>query len=142
MLIYAGQFHTEVTMSRQEAVFQYKDAMKQGQRYYKAAVSRGRHPFPPALDDMLDESTVSGRVRLGLINIPAELIVGVKSAGRVPALAGNFMPLLDENSEFANKWISLCAAHLSDEGIREPIVCYEYMSLFYVQEGNKRASVM
>ena len=136
------QFTTEVIMSRQEAVLQYKDALKQGQKYYKAAASRGRHPFPPALDDILDESTVSGRVRLGLVNVPAELIVGVKSPGRVPALAGNFMPLLEEHSEFANKWINLCAAHLSDEGIRDPIVCYEYMGLFYVQEGNKRASVM
>ena len=129
-------------MSRQEAVLQYKDALKLGQKYYKAAVARGRHPFPPALDDILDESTVSGRVKLGLINVPAELVVGVKSAGRVPALAGNFMPLLDENSEFANKWINLCTAHLSDEGIRDPIVCFEYMGRFYVQEGNKRASVM
>lgn len=129
-------------MSRQEAVLQYKEALKRGQKYYKAAVSRGHHPFPPALDDILDESTVSGRVRLGLVNVPAELVVGVKSAGRVPALAGNFMPLLDENTEFANKWINLCTAHLSDEGIRDPIVCYEYMGRFYVQEGNKRASVM
>ena len=129
-------------MSRQEALFQYKDALKQGRSYYKNAVSRGRHPFPPALDDILDESSVSGRVNLGLMNIPSELVVGVKSAGRVPALAGNFMPLLDESSEFANKWINLCAAHLSDEGIRDAIVCYEYMGRFYVQEGNKRASVM
>ena len=142
MLTYEEHFPPEVTMSRQEALLQYRDALKQGQKYYKAAVNRGRHPFPPALDDILDESTVSGRVSLGLVNVPSELIVGVKSAGRVPALAGNFMPLLDENSEFASKWINLCAAHLSDEGIRDPIVCFEYMGRFYVQEGNKRASVM
>ena len=129
-------------MNRQEAVFQYKEALKRGQKYYKAAISRGRHPFPPVLDEILDESTVSGRVRLGLINVPSELIVGIKSAGRGPALAGNFMPLLDERSEFAQKWISLCADHLGDEGIRDPIVCYEYMGRFYVQEGNKRSSVM
>lgn len=129
-------------MNRQEALLQYRDALKQGQKYYRAAVSRGQHPFPAVLDDILDEDRVSGQMSLGLINVPAELIVGVKSAGRGSALAGNFMPLLDESSEFANKWISLCQAHLSDEGIRDPIVCWEYMGKFYVQEGNKRASVL
>ncbi|MBQ8390295.1 MAG: BMP family ABC transporter substrate-binding protein, partial [Oscillibacter sp.] len=43
---------------------------------------------------------------------------------------------------FAMKWIDLCAAHLGDEGIRDPIRCYEYLGRFYVQEGNKRVSVL
>ena len=129
-------------MNRQEAVNQYNNAYKLGQKYYKNAINRGEHPFPPVLDDILDESTVSGRVKLGIVNVPSELIIGVKSAGRVSALAANFMPILDEDSEFATKWISLCDAHLSDEGIRDPIVCFEYMGRFYVQEGNKRASVL
>ena len=129
-------------MSRQEAVFQYKDAQKQGQKYYKNAVARGRHPYPTVLDELMDESAIAGRISLGLVNVPTELIVGVESAGRISALAGNFMPLLDEHSEFGAKWISLCEAHLSDEGIRDPIVCLEYMGKFYVQEGNKRLSVM
>lgn len=129
-------------MIRQDAVIQYKSALKLGQKYYRNALNRGEHPFPPVLDDILDESMVSGRVRLGLVNVPSELIVGVKSAGRVSALAGNFMPLLGEFSEFATKWLSLCDAHLSDEGIRDPITCFEYMGRFYVQEGNKRTSVL
>ena len=129
-------------MIRQEAVFQYKDALKLGQKYYKARITKGEHPFPPVLDDIVDEATLAGRVNLGLMNVPSELIVGVKSAGRVPALAGNFMPLLDEQSEFGAKWIRLCQAHLSDEGIRDPIICLEYMGKFYVQEGNKRCSVL
>ena len=129
-------------MYRQESITQYNNALKQGQKYYKAAISRGGHPFPVVLDEILDESNVSGRVNLGVINVPSELIVGVKSAGRTAALAGNFMPLLNEESEFAAKWISLCDAHLSDEGIRDPIVCFEYMGRFYVQEGNKRTSVL
>ena len=129
-------------MNRQEALLQYKEALKKGQKYYRSAVAKGQHPFPAVLDNIIDESAITGRVSLGIVNVPAELIVGVKSAGRVSALAGNFMPLLDENSEFAQKWISLCAAHLSDEGIRDPIVCFEYMGKFYVQEGNKRASVL
>ena len=129
-------------MNRQEAVLQYKDALKLGQKYYKNALARGGHPFPPVLDEILDESTLAGRISLGLVNVPAELIVGTKTAGRVSALAGNFMPLLDEQTEFGAKWINLCVAHLSDEGIREPISALEYMGKFYVQEGNKRASVL
>lgn len=128
-------------MSRTEALEQYNLALKAGQKYYKNAISAGENPYPPALDDFLDESSLAGRVNLGLVNIPTELIVGTKTAGRSPAMAGNFMPLLDENSEFGIKWISLCASHLSDEGISDPIQCFEYMGKFYVQEGNKRTSV-
>ncbi len=129
-------------MSRQEAIDQFSRALKSGQKYYKAALSRGEHPYPPVLDDMLDESTVVGRASMGIINIPSELIVGTKTAGRVSALAGNFMPILEEDSEFGAKWISLCEAHLSEEGIRDPVKCFEYLGKFYVQEGNKRVSVL
>ena len=64
------------------------------------------------------------------------------SAGRKNALAGNFMPILPADSEFGAKWISLCDAQLGDEGIREPVLCLEYLGRFYVQEGNKRVSVL
>ncbi len=129
-------------MSRQAAAEQYAMALKAGKKYYKTALSRGMHPYPPVLDDILDESTVAGRMEIGLVDIPSRLIVGTKSDGRVSALAGNFMPLLAEASEFGMKWIHLCEAHLGDEGIQDPIRCYEYMGRFYVQEGNKRVSVL
>ena len=129
-------------MSRQEALFQYMQALKAGQKYYKNAVSRGEYPYPPALDDIIDIKNISATMELGMINIPSELIIGTKTSGRTSALAGNFMPLLGENTEFGVKWINLCEAHLSAEGIRDPIKCYEYMGQFYVQEGNKRASVL
>ncbi len=51
------------------------------------------------------------------------------------------MPLLGLKTEFATKWINLCVSHL-DEGIRDPIICFEYLGKFYVQEGNKRVSVL
>lgn len=129
-------------MSRQEALEQYARALKMGKKYYKSALSRGQHPYPPVLDDIIDESSVAGRVNIGIVDIPSKLIVGVKTDGRISALAGNFMPLLAPESEFGSKWISLCEAHLSDEGIRDPIKCFEYMGRFYVQEGNKRVSVL
>ena len=84
---------------------------------------------------------MAGYTELGLVNIPADRIVGTRSAGRVAAMAGNFMPLLPMNSEFGTKWLNLCDAHLED-GIRDPIRCFEYMGRFYVQEGNKRCSVL
>ncbi len=126
----------------QEALEQYAKALKSGQKYYKTAESQGLDPYPAVLDNLLEEQTIVRQEELGLVNIPSELIVGTKSAGRMAALAGNFMPLLGAESEFGMKWISLCDAHLSDEGIRDPIKCFEYMGSFYVQEGNKRASVL
>ena len=51
------------------------------------------------------------------------------------------MPILDEGTEFADKWETLCQAHLT-EGIRDPIKVYEYMNRYYVEEGNKRVSVL
>lgn len=125
-----------------EALEQYAKALKSGQKYYKTAESQGLDPYPAVLDNLLEEQTIVRQEELGLVNIPSELIVGTKSAGRMAALAGNFMPLLGAESEFGMKWISLCDAHLSDEGIRDPIKCFEYLGSFYVQEGNKRASVL
>ena len=126
----------------QAALEQYAKALKSGQKYYKTAESQGLDPYPAVLDNLLEEQTIVRQEELGLVNIPSELIVGTKSAGRMAALAGNFMPLLGAESEFGMKWISLCDAHLSDEGIRDPIKCFEYLGSFYVQEGNKRASVL
>lgn len=51
------------------------------------------------------------------------------------------MPILRESTEFAAKWANLSSIHL-EEGIRDPIKAYEYMNKFYVEEGNKRVSVM
>lgn len=51
------------------------------------------------------------------------------------------MPLLGEKTEFATKWIALYDSHM-DVGIHDPISTYEFLGKFYVQEGNKRVSVM
>jgi len=121
---------------------QYTQALKAGQKNYRDCVARGAYPYPQVLDEILDESTVAGLMDIGTVNVPSELICGTKSAGRRNAFAANFMPLLPSNSEFAAKWMHLCTAQLGDEGIREPVFCYEYMGRFYVQEGNKRVSVL
>lgn len=126
---------------RAEASEQYKIALKAGQKNYKDCVLRGKYPYPQVLDDILMDSMVSGQVELGISEIPSDLIIGTKVKGRKNAFSASFMPLLDASTEFANKWMDLCASHLED-GIRDPIKCYEYLGRFYVQEGNKRVSVL
>ena len=129
-------------MSRSEAFEQYVYAQKQGKKYYSACVSAGLDPYPSVLQDMLSNADTSGYVEVGTFDIPSELIVGTWAGGRKKAFAGNFMPLLETGSEFADKWINLCAAHLSAGGIRDPISCFEYLGKFYIKEGHKRASVL
>ena len=129
-------------MTRQEALEHYLKSMKAGQKSYRAAVMRGKYPYPQVLDEILDESMDAGRVELGIVEIPSEQIVGTKTAGRKNTFADNFMPMMPPETEFGVKWIQLCMAHLSDQGIHEPIRCFEYLGRFYVQEGNKRVSVL
>ena len=129
-------------MSRKEAFEQYAYAVRCGQKYLKQCQQREEDPYPQVLDHILDPKQVAGQYDVGLVQIPAERIVGTRSEGRVSSFAGNFMPLIQDASEFSSKWISLCEAHLGDEGIRDPIRCYEYMGYFYVEEGNKRVSVL
>lgn len=119
----------------------YKNALKSGQRAYRACVARGQSPYLAVLDDILVNVNIVSQEPLGLVEIPAESIVGTKTSGRHTAFAPNFMPLLEADTEFATKWSNLCEAHL-EEGIQNPILAYEFMNRFYVQEGNKRVSVL
>ena len=122
-------------MSRQEAVAEYGRAQKQAQREYRERVAAGKNPYPEVLDDILLDGVTPDTVQdIGVVEIPANRIVGVKSAGRIAAFTATFLPLLDETSEFGMKWAALCEAHLGDVGIQEPIVCFEYLGNFYVQE--------
>ena len=119
----------------------YKDALKLAQKEVRARVARGEHPYLLQLDDILSPDRISKGASLGTKWIPSELIIGTRNAARANAFARNFMPLLDERSEFASKWQALCEAHI-EEGIRDSILCYEYMNRYYVEEGNKRVSVL
>lgn len=119
----------------------YKDALKQGLKEVQSAKSNGTSPLLPALDEIIPADQNTTTVNLGLVPIPLKQIVGTKTSGRSSAFAPNFMPILEENTEFAVKWKHLCEAHLT-EGIHDPIKAYEYMNRFYVLEGNKRVSVL
>ena len=129
-------------MSIQVAKDEYAQALRQGQKEYKELTAAGKSPFPAVLDEILGETPTDAVQNIGLVEIPADRIVGTKSAGRITAFTASFLPLLGVESEFALKWIHLCHAHLDETGIRDPITCYEYLGNFYVEEGNKRVSVL
>lgn len=120
---------------------EYNKAYKFGKKDYQARMMRGEKPTLKVLDDILPARGSYSEVSLGLVQIPMDQIVGTKTEGRSSAFAGNFMPILRENTEFAYKWASLGESHVN-EGIRDPIKAYEYMNKFYVEEGNKRVSVL
>lgn len=121
---------------------EYAQALRQGHKEYKELTAQGKSPFPEVLDEILPDVSTDFVQDVGLVEIPSERIIGTKSAGRISAFTAGFLPLLGAESEFAIKWVHLCAAHLSDVGIRDPITCYEYLGNFYVEEGNKRVSVL
>ena len=125
---------------RAEAMEEYQKALKLGQKEARECQLKGK-PVNPEVLHQLAGDLADRSVAVGLVEIPAERIVGTKTAGRITAFSPGFLPLLGKETEFAAKWVELCAAHLS-EGIRDPIVCYEYYGNFYVQEGNKRVSVL
>lgn len=128
-------------MFLQEAQEEYIRALRQGQKEYKALLASGKNPYPAVLDEILDTNTGETVIDMGVVEIPVEQITGIKTAGRTKAFTADFLPLLGVETEFASKWINLCAAHLGS-GIQDPILCFEYLGQFYVQEGNKRVSVL
>ena len=129
-------------MSRFLASEEFSQALKLGQKEYKEAAAAGKPMHPLVLDEILGDTQTDSVVEVGLVDIPAERIIGVKAAGRVTAFSASFRPLLDQKTEFGTKWINLCEAHLDETGITDPIQCFEYLGNFYVQEGNKRVSVL
>ena len=129
-------------MLRFQANEEFSEALKLGQKEYKEAVSSGKRQHPLVLEELLQDNLAETVVDVGLVEIPSERIIGVKAAGRVTAFSPSFRPLLDQKTEFGAKWIHLCEAHLGETGITDPILCYEYLGDFYVQEGNKRVSVL
>ena len=123
------------------SVADYEKAYKLGRKEYQHRMMRGEKPILPVLDDILPSKGSYSEASLGIVEIPTEQIVGTKTNGRSNAFASNFMPILEQDTEFAQKWSSLSTSHV-EEGIRDPIKVYEYMNKFYVEEGNKRVSVM
>ena len=125
-------------MASAEAVQYYQQALKQGQREYKNCVHRGLNPNIQALGA---EKLQLSQIKLGVMEVPIYLVVGSTEEARCNSFSPSFFPLMGTDTEFAMKWTHLCAAQLS-EGIHDAVKCYEYLGRFYVQEGNKRVSVL
>ena len=125
-----------------ESAEHYQQALKAGRKMHRQCLQRGTYPYLQVLDEILPEYMTAGQEELGIIEIPVDKIVGTKTRGRSDAFASNFMPLIPANSEFGLKWRSLCEYHLGESGIRDPVLCFEFLGRFYVQEGNKRVSVL
>ncbi len=118
----------------------YIAARKLGIREMKQAMAEKRSPYPAVLDDIIGGDGKLAEINVGLMEIPLNMIDGTKTEGRTTAFASNFMPILESDTEFARKWSGLYDSQM-EEGIHDPIKAYEYMTRFYVEEGNKRVSV-
>ena len=119
----------------------YARARKLGLRQRNQDLAAGRYPYVPAFDDLFATQDLGAEVPMGVMEIPVALVAGTRTKGRQNTFASNFMPLLGADTEFAMKWSSVYDAQRS-EGLRDPIIAYEYLQHFYVLEGNKRLSVV
>jgi len=117
----------------------FDEARKMAVREYNRSISNGEIGYLPSLEGILKDTDIVAQVDLGLIEIPLKKTIGTYTHLRSLSFARNFMPLIE--TEFRQKWSSLCEAHLH-EGIRDAVKVYEYMNWFYVIEGNKRVSVL
>lgn len=120
---------------------EYRKALKSGKKAYRNSIMRNESPYLPVLQQILQGVTVVSQVSLGVVEIPMDQIAGTYYAGRQPTFAHGFLPLMPEDTEFAQKWIHLCDAHVS-EGIHDPVKAYEFMNRFFIVEGHKRVSVL
>ncbi len=129
------------TSFAREAHIEYDRALRLGQRQYSQLVSRGEKGNLVVLDDLTDENRIMAYVKQPTREISLNRVIGTYTSARAHSFSAGFMPLHPEGSEFASKWISLCAIHM-EEGLRDPIEVYEYLWKYYVVEGNKRVSVL
>ena len=88
---------------------EYHNALRLGQKEVKAAAARGEETGLQVLPGDPEELAVR-RESLGVVEVPSELIVGTCNELRRSSFSPGFYPVLEEDSEFANKWATLCQA--------------------------------
>ena len=74
-------------MSRSEALEEYGKALKLGQKEVRERQARGRSTNPEVLDQVLGDLAADRSIRVGLVEIPTQRIVGTKTAGRISAFS-------------------------------------------------------
>ena len=98
-------------------------------------------PYPSMLDAILNESMISCRQDLGVMDIPTNLIIGVSEYSDVLLkYTKDFLPLADPNSQIAMLWRHAYQALKGREDSKE-ISCLEYLGKFYVVDGLQEVSV-
>lgn len=120
---------------------EYRLARKLALKEYSNNVSQGHNGYLPFLDGILKNIEIVSEIDIGIVDIPLKKIKGTYTYLRSTSFASNFMPLMDEDTEFSGKWEAVYEAQMN-EGLRDPIKVYEFLNWFYVIEGNKRVSVL
>lgn len=118
----------------------YIKARREGMREVHALQARGQEATLPVLAEIVPSLNRLSQVPLGILQISPAQIAGTATKGRTTAFSPGFMPLLDQTSEFASKWIALYD-DVEQNGLRQPVKALEYYNKFYIVEGNKRVSV-
>ena len=120
----------------------YIKAYKMGKKDYQARMMRGEVPTLKVLDDILPSEEVPiPKFRLDLSRYRS-----TRSLEQRPvAEAARFPEISCRSSEkirnLPTNGVYLIDSHLK-EGIHDPVKAYEYMNKFYIEEGNKRVSVL
>lgn len=128
-------------MAENDSRAAYLAARKLGRRFLAEHEHDEARGYLPVLEESMRGVEIMGEINLGYHEIPLSRVAGTRTAGRSNSFAGNFMPLLADDTEFAIKWKKVYESQLV-EGIREPIKVYEYLNRYYVLEGNKRVSIL
>ena len=68
-------------MSRSEAMEEYQKALKLGLKEVRECQSRGRPTNPAVLHQLVGDIAADRSISVGLVEVPANRIVGTKTAG-------------------------------------------------------------
>ena len=120
----------------------YSAAQNRAKRAMRRESGNGGASALVSIESVLAQAKVAGEMELGVCEIPVDQIVGVASDRDKELYAVDFMPIPSVKTDFAETWCNLYLEYLSDNGLAEPIRCYEYMGKFYVIDGKKRVSVL
>lgn len=121
-------------------VDEYISMQKKAKNDSAAAIAEGKSGHLAYLEKIIEGVKIVSKANLGVITIPLDRIAGTDTEARANAFSPSYYPLLDPISEFANKYMSLYVS-CQEEGLREPVIGFEYLGKYYIREGNKRVSV-
>lgn len=119
----------------------YHYTRKEGLRIAADLRARGLDPELPVLNEILPNLNKMSQMPLGLCQIPLNMVEGTVNSARTLAFTRDFYPLLEMGTEFANKWMMLYD-EIVEEGQRDPVKAIEYYNHYYIEEGNKRVSIL